>query len=113
MSTVLSSLRPRFVPLATGITLPYVESGDPTGTTIICLHGYTDSWRSFEMVLPHLPAGIRAFSLTLRGHGEAGKPAIGYHSADYATDVVAVLDALDLDRVVVVGHSMGSSAAQR
>lgn len=113
MSTVLSALRPRFVPLATGVTLPYVESGDPTGIPLVCLHGYTDTWRSFEPVLPHLPEEIRAFALSLRGHGEADKPATGYHPADYAADVAAFLDVLGLDRAVVAGHSMGSWVAQR
>jgi pimeloyl-ACP methyl ester carboxylesterase len=64
-------------------------------------------------MLPHLPAEIRAFALTLRGHGDADRPTSGYRLADYASDVAAFLDALDLDQAVIVGHSMGSSVAQR
>ena len=55
------------------IKLPYVEQGDVTGVPVVMLHGVTDSWRSFEHVLPHLPADIRPISLTQRGHGDAPK----------------------------------------
>ena len=59
------------VELPTGVTLQYVEQGDPAGIPVLLLHGATDSWRSFEPVLPHLPSSIRAFALTQRGHGDA------------------------------------------
>ena len=62
--------------LPTGVTLPYVEQGDPDGVPVILLHGVTDSWRSFEPVLPHLPPSIRAFALTQRGHGDADRPSV-------------------------------------
>jgi pimeloyl-ACP methyl ester carboxylesterase len=79
---------------------------------MLLLHGVTDSWRSFERVLPHLPASIHAFALTQRGHGDAERPATGYRTRDFAGDVAAFADALGLGRVVVVGHSMGSTNAQ-
>jgi hypothetical protein len=41
------------------IKLPYVEGGDATGVPVVMLHGVTDSWRSFELVLSHLPDDIR------------------------------------------------------
>lgn len=113
MLTVQTHLLPRFVSLATDVTLPYVETGDPEGIPVVFLHGYTDSWRSYEPVLPYLPAGIRAFALTQRGHGDADRPATGYHPRDFAADVAAFLDALGLDQAIIVGHSMGSSVAQR
>jgi pimeloyl-ACP methyl ester carboxylesterase len=99
--------------LATGVTLPYVEQGDPAGVPVLLLHGVTDSWRSFEPVLPHLPASLHAFAVTQRGHGEAGRPAEGYRTRDYAADIGAFLDAVGLRRAVVVGHSMGATNAQR
>jgi pimeloyl-ACP methyl ester carboxylesterase len=99
--------------LATGVRLPYVEHGDPAGLPVVFLHGVTDSWRSFELVLPQLPPAIRAVALTQRGHGDAGRPATGYRPHDFAADVAALLDALEIDSAVIVGHSMGSSIAQR
>jgi pimeloyl-ACP methyl ester carboxylesterase len=40
------------VELPQGVRLPYVEQGDPLGVPVLLLHGITDSWRSFERVLP-------------------------------------------------------------
>lgn len=94
-------------------TLPYVEQGDASGIPLLLLHGVTDSWRSFERVLPHLPASLHAFALTQRGHGDADRPATGYRTRDFAADVAAFVDVLGLGPVVVVGHSMGSTNAQR
>ena len=95
------------------IELPYVEQGDATGIPVVMLHGVTDSWRSFEHVLPHLPDDIRAVAVTQRGHGEAPKPESGYLIEDLAGDVVDLLDELGIERAIVVGHSMGSWVTQR
>ena len=100
------------VRLPSGVRLPYAEQGDPSGVPVILLHGVTDSWRSFEPVLPHLPESIHAFALTQRGHGDADHP-VGYRTRDFAVDVAAFADALGLGPAVVVGHSMGSINAQR
>jgi non-heme chloroperoxidase len=93
--------------------LPYVEHGDPDGIPVVMLHGVTDSWRSFEPVLPHLPDSIRAIAVTQRGHGDAPKPDGGYLIEDLAADVVELMDDLDLGPTIVVGHSMGSWVTQR
>lgn len=99
--------------LASGLMLPYVEHGDPSGTPVVLLHGITDSWRSFERVLPHLPADVRAFAVTQRGHGDAERPADGYRTRDFADDVAGFLDAVGLKQAAVVGHSMGAANALR
>ena len=99
------------VTLPTGVTLPFVEQGDPTGVPVVLLHGITDSWRSFEPVLPYLPGSIHAFALTLRGHGDASRPAAGYRPRDFAADVAAFLDSQGLEAAVIAGHSMGSTVA--
>jgi len=98
--------------LATGVRLPYAEQGDPGGTPVLMLHGATDSWRSFEPILPFLPGSLRALALTQRGHGDAERPESGYEIADLTADAVAFLDALEIDRAVVVGHSMGTWVAE-
>ena len=103
----------RSVTLSTGVTLPYAEQGDPGGVPVLLLHGYTDSWRSWEPVLPHLNETVRAFAPTQRGHGDADHPAAGYRPQDFAADAAAFMDALALGPAVVVGTSMGSIVAQR
>lgn len=99
------------VALSTGVRLPYVEQGDPAGVPVLFLHGITDSWRSFQPVLPHLPESIHAFALTQRGHGDADRPANGYQLRDFSADVAAFLDSQGLESAVIAGHSMGSAVA--
>jgi pimeloyl-ACP methyl ester carboxylesterase len=103
----------RSIELPGRVRLEYVEQGDPGGVPVVMLHGVTDSWRSFEPVLPHLPGSIRAFALTQRGHGDAERPANGYGTRDFAADVAAFAEALGLGPTVIVGHSMGSTNAMR
>jgi pimeloyl-ACP methyl ester carboxylesterase len=95
------------------IRLPYVEQGDPSGVPVLLLHGYTDSWRSFEPVLPYLPASMRTVALSQRGHGDADRPPASYVPREFAADLAAFMDVLDLGPAVIAGHSMGSLIAQR
>jgi non-heme chloroperoxidase len=101
------------VELPNRVKLPYVEQGDPSGVPVLLLHAIADSWRSFEPILPHLPESIRAFALTQRGHGDASRPAGGYHSRDFAADLAAFMDALHLEAAVIVGGSSGGFIARR
>jgi non-heme chloroperoxidase len=101
------------ITLSTGVTLPYAEHGDAEGVPMILLHGYSDSQRSFDLLLPQLPDSIHAFAYTQRGHGDADKPAGGYAPEDYAADAAAFMDAVGLERAIVAGHSSGSYTAQR
>jgi non-heme chloroperoxidase len=96
-----------------GLTLPYVEQGDPAGIPIVLLHGYSDSWTSFTRLLEHLPRRFRAVALSQRGHGDAGRPLRCYHPRDFADDLADFMDAIGIDAAVIVGHSMGSLVAQR
>lgn len=101
------------VELATGVSLPYVEQGDPSGIPVLLLHGFAGSWRSFLRVLPHLPPWMHVFAMTQRGHGEASHPIEGYGVQDLAADIAAFLEALQLPEAIIVGHSMGASVALR
>jgi pimeloyl-ACP methyl ester carboxylesterase len=107
MQSIIKSIE-----LSSGVKLPYVEQGDPSGIPMLLLHGFTDSWHSFERVLPYLPTSIHAFALTQRGHGDTDRPATGFRTRDFAADVAAFVRATGLGPTVVVGHSMGSTHAQ-
>jgi non-heme chloroperoxidase len=112
------------VNLSTGITMKYVEAGDPAGEAVILLHGYTDTSRSFHPLLQHLTQlrpDLHIFALDQRGHGESsmpspddcrGAPERCFRPADFAADVVAFMEERELSRVHLVGHSMGGIAAQ-
>jgi non-heme chloroperoxidase len=103
----------RFVELPTGVRLQYIEQGRADGIPVVLLHGVTDSWRSFEPVLPHLPETIHAFAISQRGHGDSSRPEAGYGYADMAEDLRGFMDTMNLPAPVIVGHSMGASVAQR
>ena len=103
----------RQIQLPGRLQLEFAEQGERTGTPVVALHGVTDSWHSFEPVLPHLPSDLHVLALTQRGHGGSDKPASGYRPADFAEDVVAFMDVTGIERAVLVGHSMGSINAMR
>lgn len=92
-----------------GLRFQFVEQGEPTGIPILLLHGTSDSWHSFETVLPHLPPSIRAIALTQRGHGDSSRPPDGYQTDDFVTDVAALMDALGIEAAFVAGHSAAHS----
>jgi non-heme chloroperoxidase len=96
-----------------GVKIPFAEQGDPGSLPVLFLHGYTDSWRSFEGVLPLLPRSIRAIAISQRGHGDADRPMSGYRASDLAADLASLMDTLGVESAVIVGHSMGSYTAQR
>ncbi len=98
--------------LKTGVRLRYAYKGDPNGTPVIMLHGFTDSWFSFSTVAPLLDSKYRVYILDQRGHGDSDRPVGGYAMQQFAADVVAFMDAMNLKQAVVVGHSMGSFVAQ-
>lgn len=99
--------------LANGVTLQYVEQGNPSGVPVVLLHGGADSWHSFELVLPYLPESIRAFALTMRGHGDSSRPESGYRYTDFSGDLAAFMDLVGLRSAVIAGHSLGRAVAQR
>jgi pimeloyl-ACP methyl ester carboxylesterase len=105
----MGSIEIRRAKLESGMALEYAERG--RGTPILFLHGYSDSWCSFEQVLQRLPEGVRGIALTQRGHGGSDRPR-EYGIEDFAADGAAFLDVLRLPAAVVVGHSMGSLVAQ-
>ena len=100
-----------FVRTSRGLRMAYVEQGERDGLALVMLHGFTDSHRSFDLLRPHLPEAWRAIALTQRGHGKTDKPERGYSAADMAADAAAFLDALEIERAVVLGHSMGAGVA--
>jgi pimeloyl-ACP methyl ester carboxylesterase len=56
-------------------------------------------------VQTHLPLSVRSIAPTQRGHGEATKPASGYRVGDFAADLIALLDFLELEQAVLVASS--------
>jgi pimeloyl-ACP methyl ester carboxylesterase len=99
------------IDLPNRVTLEYAEQGDPTGLAVVLLHGLSDSWRSFEGTMAHLPLSLHALAITQRGHGDSDRPEAGYEMRDFGDDVVAFMDELHIPRAMIVGHSMGARVA--
>ncbi|WP_081171454.1 alpha/beta fold hydrolase [Niastella populi] len=101
------------ITLANGVQLNYAEKGNAENKPVIFIHGYSDSWRSFEKVLPLLPADVHAMAITLRGHGNSSKPAAGYSFKTFAADIAAFITAKKLGPCILAGHSMGGLIVQQ
>ena len=86
--------------------------GVPGAPTIVLLHGLSANGNSFAGVIAAgLSPAFRVIAPDLRGRARSGKPASGYMMCDHANDVIALLDALELDTVVLAGHSFGGYLA--
>ena len=108
-----SNYRVRTQRLPNGLQLEFAEQGEPGGTSVLLLHGSTDSWRSFEALLPLLPRHWHVIALSQRGHGRSDTGALAYGTRDFAADAAALARCLSLPPLVVVGHSMGAANAFR
>ncbi|WP_429807906.1 alpha/beta fold hydrolase [Ensifer sp. B1-9] len=97
----------RRLELPGGRQFAYVDQGE--GPVLLLLHGYSDSSRSFSLIVPHLP-GRRLIIPDLAGHG-ASHAGQGATVADFARDLDCLAGRLALNDVVVVGHSMGAMTA--
>ena len=89
-----------------------VDDGGTGGVPVVFLHSFAGTTEHWTKQLEHLRQRRRAVAFDLRGHGHSPQPPKNDYSIDSLTsDVAAVVDALGLDRFVLVGHSMGGSAA--
>jgi pimeloyl-ACP methyl ester carboxylesterase len=101
------------VRISNDIELNLAEDGDTAGQPIIFLHGWPDSWFTFSRVLPLLPQSLRLIAIDQRGFGDSSRPDCCYEIGDYADDVLALMDALAIERATLVGHSFGTFVARR
>jgi len=91
----------------------FVDDGGAPGRPVLFVHGLGGSSRQWQAQLAHLRPTRRAVALDLRGHGDsepAGDPS-AYTLEGYVADLAAVADAVELERFVLVGHSLGATVA--
>jgi pimeloyl-ACP methyl ester carboxylesterase len=89
------------------ITLHYVQWGEQ-GQPVVCIHGLTANAFYFQAVADALAPDHRVIAYDLRGRGESDKPESGYSVPIHAQDLARVIDALHLERPIIVGHSLGA-----
>jgi pimeloyl-ACP methyl ester carboxylesterase len=95
-----------------GITMRIAERGE--GPLVVLLHGWPESWYSWRHQIPALAdAGYHAVAPDMRGYGETDAPAdvSEYTITKITRDIVGILDALEEDEAVVVGHDWGALIA--
>src|SRR5688572_32169271 len=91
-----------------GLKLHYLDYGTAGRRPMLCVHGGAAHGHWFDFVASGFTADHHVRALDLRGHGDsqrADPPAYSYR--DYADDIHAVAEALDLRDFTLVGHSMG------
>jgi pimeloyl-ACP methyl ester carboxylesterase len=92
-------------------TIQVLEEGNPAGSPIVLIHGYTGSLRWFDELAPLLAEQHRVIRLDLLGHGGSDKPSAGYSIEDQARAIAEALAELDVEGATVVGHSLGATVA--
>jgi non-heme chloroperoxidase len=97
---------PQRFQLPDGADLAYTDTGE--GRPLLLLHGVCMSRLFFERNIDALARGHRVVAVDFRSHGDSTPGEGGHTVAQYARDVRALLEHLDLTDVVVVGWSMGA-----
>lgn len=89
------------------LRMHYLQASN-NGPTLLLLHGLTANAHAFDaLVREGLTALGSIISVDLRGRGQTDTPKLGYTMKEHAEDVIALLDALAISEVIVVGHSFG------
>jgi pimeloyl-ACP methyl ester carboxylesterase len=91
----------------------HVDSGGTgDGIPVVFVHSYAGNTGHWESQLSHVRNERRAVALDLRGHGKSAPPGDDDYAVEsLAGDIAAVVDSMKLGRFVLVGHSLGGSAA--
>ncbi|HEY8531530.1 MAG TPA: alpha/beta fold hydrolase [Limnochorda sp.] len=96
---------------ALGLATAYVELGPPDAEPVVFVHGYASNHLAWKENLLDLSRSYRAIALDLAGHGGTAKPLAPYTITYYARHVASFLEALKLERVTLVGVSLGGAIA--
>ncbi|MEO6886427.1 MAG: alpha/beta hydrolase [Jatrophihabitantaceae bacterium] len=94
-----------------GADIFLVDRSGPGDVPIVILHGFPGSSFDWFAVVPSLAEHRRVIALDLLGYGLSAKPQRGYSLFAQADLVLAVLDALEVSRCVLVAHDMGDTVA--
>jgi pyruvate dehydrogenase E2 component (dihydrolipoamide acetyltransferase) len=96
-----------------GLRVRYVRRGAAGGVPVLFLHGFGGDLDNWLFNLDVVAEAAPVMALDLPGHGQSSPRLPGTALADFADFVVRFLDQLDIERVHVVGHSMGGAIAAR
>jgi pimeloyl-ACP methyl ester carboxylesterase len=101
-----------FHDLPTGVRIHVAAAGPPDAPVVLAQHGWPQHWWAWRHVIPLLSGEFRVLCPDMRGFGWSGWPEDGdFVKQRMADDMLALLDALELDRVRLVGHDWGGWVA--
>jgi pimeloyl-ACP methyl ester carboxylesterase len=103
----IAGVRRSFVD-ARGVRFHVTEAGPADGRPVLALHGWPQHHWEYRDLLADPPPGMRIIAPDLPGYGWSGPPPHKWAKEDVAGDVLALLDALGLDRVLLVAHDWGA-----
>ena len=92
---------------ARGVRFHVTEAGPADGRPVLALHGWPQHHWAYKELLADPPPGLRIIAPDLPGYGWSGPAPHKWAKEDVASDVLALLDALGLGRVLLVGHDWG------
>jgi pimeloyl-ACP methyl ester carboxylesterase len=95
-----------------GVRIAYEVDGEGS-TTIVFVHGWSCDRSYWKAQLQPFSKEYKVVAIDLGGHGESGFGRENWTISSFGDDVVAVVDTLDLNRVILVGHSMGGNVIVR
>jgi pimeloyl-ACP methyl ester carboxylesterase len=84
-----------------------------SGPAILLIHGIGDNSTTWQTVQAKLAQRFTVIAVDLLGHGQSGKPRADYSVAAYANGMRDLLSVLDIERVTVIGHSLGGGVAMQ
>lgn len=91
---------------ANGLRVHYAEAGE--GEPVVLQHGWPQHWWAWRHQIAPLAERYRVICPDLRGFGWSEAPRSGYEKRQLADDLIALLDALGLERVRYAGHDWGA-----
>ncbi len=101
----------RDVSLATGVTMHYLEWPHEGARPMVLLHGLGGCAADWQRVAAHFQGRFHIIAPDQRGHGDSHAKGGSYSADDHIADLGALIDALELERPILVGHSMGAHHA--
>jgi pimeloyl-ACP methyl ester carboxylesterase len=94
-----------------GVRVHVALAGRRDAPPLVLLHGWPQHWWCWRHVIPALAETHRVIAPDLRGFGWSSAPPAGYDKEQLASDLLALLDAMGLERVALAGHDWGGWTA--